>query len=190
MLFFSLTSWKADTKGPWVITKGKRVVLYTRPNDYSKADSPDSSTIQTVIQEQEQVIEYINERLNTDFDSKVKIFLFNRDEAKEKIGTNGDGFANLSKFKRHIYFTFHPKPFFNTVMNKYDYLDVHEMVHIITLNKLGNLRTRFFGEGYSNAIDGNNGVENKDGIWTRRRNDSTLVKIIESGKLLKPSDLI
>jgi hypothetical protein len=189
-LLFALTSWKADTKGPWIITKGKRIIICSRPTGYSKTDSPDSITIQSIIHEQEEVIDYINKRLNVNFDSGVKIFLFNSDEAKEKIGTNGGGFANLNKFKRHIYFTFHSKPFLNTVLNKYDYLGVHEMVHIITINQLGDLRTRFFGEGYSNAIDGNYGVENVNGILTRRQNNSTLFKIREDGKLLKPSDLL
>ena len=190
ILFFTLTSWKADTSGPWIITKGKRIVLYSRPPGYSKAESPDSIAIQTIIQEQEQAIDYINKRLNTNFDSKVKIFLFNRDEAKEKIGTDGGGFASLSKFKQHIYFTFHPKPFLNTVLNKYDYLGVHEMVHIITLSQIGNIRTRFFGEGYSNAIDGNYGIENVDGFLTRRRNDMTLIKIRANGRVLKPRELL
>ena len=57
------------------------------------------------------------------------------------------------------------------------------MVHIITINQISNLRTRFFGEGYSNAIDGNYGGENVNGILTRRRNDSTLITIIKNGKL-------
>lgn len=190
ILFLTLSSWKADTSGPWIITKGEKIVLYSRPLGYSKAESPDSIAIQTIIQEQKYVIDYINKRLNTNFDSKVKIYLFNQDEAKEKIGTNSGGFASLNKFKRHIYFTFHSKPYLNTVLNKYDYMGVHEMVHIITINQLGNLRTRFFGEGYSNAIDGNYGCENVNGILTRRRNDSTLIKIKENGKLLKPSDLL
>jgi hypothetical protein len=185
-----LTSWKADTTGPWIITKGKRIILYSRPMGYSKTDSPDSIAIQSIIQEQEKVIDFINQRLHTNFNSNVKIFLFNRDEAKEKIGTDGGGFANLNKFKRHIYFTFHSKPILNTVLNKYDYLGVHEMVHIITINQLGNLRTRFFGEGYANALDGNYGVVNENRNLTRRRNDSTLVKLNKNQKLLKPSDLL
>lgn len=190
ILFFTFSSWKADTAGPWNITKGERIILYSRPPGYSNAESPDSIAIQQIIQEQEQAIDYINDRLHTDFDSKVKIFLYNSDEAREKIGTNGGGFANLGKLKRHIYFTFHSEPFLNTILNKYDYLGVHEMVHIITINKLGKLKTRFFGEGYSNAIDGNYRVENVNGVWTRTRNDSTLIEIIENGKLLKPSDLL
>ncbi len=190
VLFITLTSWKADIKGPWIITSGKQVILCTRPLNFSKSESPDSVTIQKIIQEQEKVIDFINKKLNTSFTSKVKIYLFNEDEAKDKIGTNGGGFASLNKFKRHIYFTFHTQPYFNTVMNTYDYLGVHEMVHIITLNELGNIRTRFFGEGYSNAIDGNYGIEEKNGVLTRRRNDETLVKIKEHGTPITPSELL
>ncbi len=190
ILFFTLASWKADITGPWIITKGRRIILYTRPVGYSKTDSPDSAVIQSVIQEQEQAIDYINKRLNTNFDSKVKIFLFNRDEAKVKIGTDGGGFTNPNKFRRHIYFTFYSKPFRNTVLNKYDYLGVHEMVHIVATSEIGHAGTRFFGEGYSNAIDGNYGAENRNGILTRKRNDSTLCIIKQNGKLVKPSDLL
>ncbi|MDO9510218.1 MAG: hypothetical protein Q7J34_00535 [Bacteroidales bacterium] len=164
--------------------------MYTRPLNYSQSTSPDSASIQAIINEQELVIDFINERLNTHFDSKVKIFLYNTDEAQEKIGTNGGGFASLNKFKKHIYLTFHLEPYYNSVMNKTDYLGVHEMVHIITLSELGNIKTRFFGEGYSNALDGNYGTENKNGILTRQRIDSTLVRIKKHGKLLKPSDLL
>lgn len=66
ILFLSLSSWKADKSGPWVITKGKRIILYSRPLGYSKAESPDSIKIQAIIQEQEYVIDYINKRLHTD----------------------------------------------------------------------------------------------------------------------------
>lgn len=189
-LVLTFTSWKADTAGPWIITKGEKIIIYSRPIGYSKSESPDSNAIQSIIREQEQVIDLVNQRLKTTFNSKVKIFLYNRDEAKQKIGTDGGGFASLSRSKRHIYFTFHTKPYLNTVLDQYDYMGVHEMVHIITLNQLGNLRTRFFGEGYASAVDGNYGVEDINGIRTRRRNDLIIGKFAVSGKLLKPSELL
>ena len=132
-----LTSWKADLRGPWNKTEGKRIILYTRPLNYSKTESPDSISIRKIIQEQEKAIDFINDRLKTDFQSKVEIFLYNLDEAKEKIGTNGGGFANLHKSKRQIYFTYRSEPIFNTIRNTFEYVGVHEMVHIITINKLG-----------------------------------------------------
>lgn len=189
-LVLTFTSWKADTSGPWIITKGSKIIIYSRPIGYSRSESPDSSAVQSIIREQERVIDYINQRLKTTFDSRVKIFLYNKDEAKEKIGTGGGGFASLCRSERHIYFTFHSKPFFNTVLDQYDYLGAHEMVHIITINQLGKLRTRFFGEGYANAIDGNYSVEEVSGIWRRKRNDSTITQIAGKGRLLSPSELL
>ena len=188
LLVFICSSWKADTRGPWITTKGKRVVLYTRPLSYSKAISPDSLAIQAIIAEQEQVIDYINEKLKVNFDSKVEIYLYNYDEAKEKIGTNGGGFASLDG--RNIFYTYFGKTFFNSIRNADEYVGVHEMVHTITLNELGNIRTRFFGEGYSNAVDGNYGSMLENNRMVRLRNDSTLVKIKKRGILRKPSELL
>ena len=190
ILFFTLTSWKVDKQGPWVNTKGQRVNLYTRPLNYSKSDSPDSLTIQRILLEQEQVIDYINNRINTDFQSNVRIYLYNLDEAKEKIGTNGGGRARSNIFKSHIYFTYYKNPSFNTITNKYEYLGAHEMVHIIADNQFGRRTTRFFGEGYANALSGNYGSKKQGGKMVFLRNDSTLVDLIALDKFMKPSDLI
>jgi len=190
ILLFTLTSWKIDKQGPWKVTKGQRVTLYTRPIQYSKSDSPDSLTIQEILNEQEQVIDYINNRLNTDFQSTVKIYLYNLDEANEKIGTHGGGRAKSNRFKRHIYFTYYKNPTFNTINNQYDYLGAHEMVHIIADNQFGRRTTRFFGEGYANALSGNYGSKKQGDKMVFRRNDSTLAEIIALDKFTKPSDLI
>jgi len=118
----------------------------------------------------------------------VEIFLYNYDEAKEKIGTNGGGFAAMNG--RQLFFTWYGKSIFNTVRNREEYVGVHEMVHVITLNKLGPITTRFFGEGYSNALDGNYGSILENNRMIRLRNDSTLAKIKAKSRLLKPSELL
>jgi hypothetical protein len=189
-MLFLLIAWKADKKGPWITTEGKRIVLQTRPAGYSGTASPDSLTIQKIIAEQEQAIDFINKQLKTGFDAKVEIFLYNLDEAKEKIGTNGGGFASLDKAKPQIYFTFRDVPIFNTISNTCQYVGIHEMVHIITIQKLGRLTTSFFGEGYSNALDGNCGTFMQNDRLTWCRNDSTLKRIIRAGKLASPADLL
>lgn len=188
-LVLIMSSWKADIKGPWITTKGKIIILHTRPLNYSKTKSPDSIIIQRIISEQEQVIDYINERLKINFNSKVEIFLYNYDEAKEKIGTNGGGFASMNG-KQIFYTYFDGMTFFNKVRNTDEFVGVHEMVHTITLNELGNIRTRFFGEGYSNALDGNYGSKKENDRIVRLRNDSTLVRIKAKGLFLKPSELL
>lgn len=187
-LVLALISWKADKTGPWVTTRGKQVTLHTRPLNHSKTPSPDSLVIKQIITEQEEVIDYVNQKLMTNFNGPVEIFLYNYDEAKEKIGTNGGGFAAMNG--RQLFFTFYDKPILNTVRNREEYVGVHEMVHIITLNKLGNITTRFFGEGYSNALDGNYGARIVNNRMVRQRNDSTVARIKAKGLLLKPSVLL
>ncbi len=190
LLSIILVSWKADLKGPWIRTENGNIILYTRPLHFTKTTSPDSITIQQIIQEQNHAIEYINYRLKTHFDAKVEIFLFNYDEAKEKIGTNGGGFASLRKSKKQIYFTFSSEPIFNPSKHVFEYVGSHEMVHIITTSQLGRFKTSFFGEGYSNAIDGNYGSKMLENVLSRYNIDSSLANIILNGKLLSPSELL
>lgn len=190
IILISLSSWKADTKGPWIKTKGERIILYTRPLNYSNSDSPDSLTIQNIINEQEWVIDYINSSIATDFKSKVRIYLYNLDEAKAKIGTNGGGFASSSKMFPKIYFTFRSQPIFDPIRNRNVYVGIHEMVHVVTRNQLGRIRSSFFGEGYANAIDGCYGAKMLEDQPVFRRNDSTVMKIKEQGRLLSPHDLL
>jgi hypothetical protein len=188
LIVFTLVSWKADTSGPWVTTVGERVTLHTRPQNHSTTQSPDSTAINKIILEQEQAIDFINKRLNVDFNSRVEIFLYNYDEAKQKIGTNGGGFTSMNG--RQIFFTYYGSPAYNSARKGYVYLGVHEMVHIVTLKQLGNIRNRFFGEGYANALDGTYGSKLQGGKLIKRQNDSTLLLIMAAGKLLKPSDLL
>lgn len=190
LVLITLTSWKADKKGPWVINSGRRIVLYTRPLNYCETVSPDSAVIMKIIQEQENAIDYINKRLKTDFNTKVAIYLFNQDEAKEKIGTKNGGFANQSKWRPCIYFAYRNEPLYSPILESDVFVGVHEMVHIIALKKLGNIRTSFFGEGYSNALDGCYGAVKINNRLIFRRNDSTLVAIKKTGKLLTPTELL
>jgi hypothetical protein len=190
IILISLSSWKADTTGPWVKTKGGRIILYTRPLNYSDSNSPDSLTIQKIINEQEWVIDYINSSIATNFNSKVRIYLYNLDEAKAKIGTNGGGFASTNKMVPKIFFTFRSQPIFDPIRNKNVYVGIHEMVHVVTRNQFGRARSAFFGEGYANAIDGCYGAKVFDDQLVFRRNDSTVMKIKEHGSLLSPHDLL
>ena len=190
ILFTIFTSLKTDKQEPWIITNGHRVTLYTRPPHYNKYPSPDSFTIQKIINEQENMIDYINNRLNTDFQSSVNIYLYNLDETKEKIGTIGGGQARSTGFRRNIFFTFRQNPTFNTITDEYVYMGAHEMVHIIADNQLGRRTTRFFGEGYACALSGNYGSKKQGDRMVFIRNDSTLAKIIALDQFLSPSDLI
>ena len=89
--FLVLTSFRPDLKVPWIKTSGNQVILFSRPSKYTGTESPDTGTIRKIIQEQEDIIRLINKKLGTDFRDMVKLYLFNFDEAKEKIGTNRGG---------------------------------------------------------------------------------------------------
>jgi len=175
-------------RGPWVRTEKANIVLFTRPVDFSATASPDSMVIANILLEQENIIVYINRYLRTDYNSKFEIYLYNFDEAKEKIGTNGGGSCDSKR--KWIFFTYYRQPVFNTYRNEYEYLGVHETVHLIAGTELGYSKTRFFGEGYSNAIDGNYGAIWVGDTLVRYRNDSTLQKLKKLGKLSTPGELL
>lgn len=183
-----LTSFNADVSGPWIKTDGDNITLYSRPIDFSKTNSPDSIALQKIMIEQTQIIELINQQLKTQFNEHVEIYLYNQDEAKEKIGTNSGGYC--SSRRPRIYFTFFDKPVFNTIRNANEYIGVHEMVHLVTNHELGKPKTSFFGEGYANAIDGNYGSVKAGDSLIRRRNDTSLQLLIEKGFFLTPHELL
>jgi hypothetical protein len=183
-----LSSFKPDLREPWIRTSGKQVTVYSRPLKYSATESPDSTTIRKIIQEQEDIILLINKKLGTDFKEKVNLYLFNIDEAKEKIGTNGGGSCDSQK--QNIYFTFYDKPIFNTIRNCDEYVGVHEMVHMVANNELGGLRSAFFAEGYSNAIDGNYGSVKEEDHLVRRRIEATVKNLRKNGIFHTPTELL
>jgi len=91
IIFLLFCSFKKDISGTWVVNEREHIKLYTGPVGYHEKPSPDSVDIRQIMEEHEKVIDSINEKLKTDFNDIVEIFLFNYDEAKEKIGTNGGG---------------------------------------------------------------------------------------------------
>lgn len=188
IVILTLTSFKADLSGPWIRTESENIILHSRPVAFTKTNSPDSIDLQKILIEQNQIIELINQKLKTNFQDKVEIYLFNYDEAKKKIGTNGGGFCNSKKSS--IYFTYYDNPIYNTIRKEKEYIGVHEMVHLIANKELGNHKTAFFGEGYANAIDGNYGaIKNGDSL-IRRRIDATMLHIINNRKILTPTELL
>ena len=90
--------------GKWIVSKRGKVILNTRPINYSKVTSPDSLIIDAILDEQNESMLLINTKLETNFVSEFTVYLFNSDEAKEKIGTNGGGHVNLTTLT--IYYTF------------------------------------------------------------------------------------
>ncbi len=188
IVLFLFSSFRPDLKGPWIKTSGRQVTIWSRPEKYTGSTSPDSVTIQKIIREQEEIISLINEKLGTNFSDRVNLYLFNFDEAKEKIGTNGGGSCDSGK--RNIYFTYYSTPIFNTIRNLDEYVGVHEMVHMVANNELGELRSAFFAEGYSNAIDGNYGSQKDGERLVRRRIEPTVTALRRNGIFHTPTELL
>jgi hypothetical protein len=147
ILCLLFTSFKIDLDGPWVETQKENVILYTRPYGYSKTPSPDSMDINIILDNQTDKYDEIDSFLKTNFKFLVKIYLYNYDEAKEKIGTNTGGGANTKL--REIYFTFD-----TAIMRikENDLLGKHELTHIIASNELSYPATILMNEGYANAL--------------------------------------
>ena len=62
--------------GPWIQNSLDNVILHTRPAGHSRENSPDSSCISIILNNQNYFIDLINEKLNLNFNSQFKIYLF------------------------------------------------------------------------------------------------------------------
>lgn len=140
------SSFKIDKTGPWIESRKNNIFLYTRPINHSDSPSPDSPNIQKILNSQVLDYEYINTSLKTNFTDQVKIYLYNKDEAKARIGTNTGGGAKTKI--REIYFAYD-----TAWMHKNDdFMGNHELTHIIATNSLGFPETLLMNEGYANAL--------------------------------------
>jgi hypothetical protein len=167
--------------GPWTVTSLKNVELYTRPKNHSNfSRSPDSVDIKAILEEQNLCIDTINARLGVNSTSKFKIFLFNKDEAEELIGTNNGGYVNGNGGE--IYYTFGGRPSYDPVLKRNVYLGLHEMVHAISHDVFGGFPcNRMINEGYATAVDRTYG---------RVSISDHMRKNVANNKLLTPNALL
>lgn len=146
ILLSLFSNFKLDKTGPWIENKKNNILLYTRPANYSNSPSPDSMDITKILNSQTKNYEEINSFLKVNSNFQVKIYLYNHDEAKEKIGTNTGGGAKA--MLKEIYFTFD-----TTLLHQSDdFMGNHELAHIIASNALGYPATLLMNEGYANAL--------------------------------------
>jgi len=173
--------------GPWIVSKKGNVILYTRPINYSKVPSPDSLNIEVILLEQNESLRLINSKLGTRFDSNFSVYLYNYDEAKDKIGTNGGGFSMPKD--RIIYYTYSKTK--NKITGKDIYLGIHELVHLVTRSELGYAKSRLMGEGYAVALTGNySGYKDLNGDYCKKTIEMWMTEYVTKGQILKPNDLI
>lgn len=138
----------------WKGIENGSIELYYRPIDYSETKSPTWEQADHIINAQNIYYHAIQDSINRSFEDDVRIYLYNYDEAKEKIGTNGGGHA-LPKFNTYYYTFIDSNRSITDHFGVVDpYIGAHELVHVITHRTLGYPKTKLMSEGYAVWLDG------------------------------------
>jgi hypothetical protein len=191
ILFFSLTVFTQCKKdngssildGPWVDTQKELITLHTRPPGYGSGDSPDQANIDSTLSHQNAFILLINQRLNTSFAQTLEIYLYNKYEVESKLGVQAGGSTNPKR--KEIYYSFGYYQYYPN-LKLYDYLGVHEMVHMVAENSIGTGGTTMMIEGLAVAIDGTLGNVGAN----RKLITEWMSEFRNVGKIYSPSQLL
>jgi len=167
LLCFACTEFIAsvDLDSDWEIKQLQHIVLHYRPENHTRQTSPNMGQVHAILSNQNRYYQEIKDTLNLVFRGTVLIYLYNKDEAQQKIGTTGGGHT-VTEFQT-IYYTW-----FGFYIQDTDstptYMGRHELVHILTHQALGKPGTQLMSEGYAVALDGGYGVF--------QRSDSSLAR--------------
>ncbi|HDR88995.1 MAG TPA: hypothetical protein ENN63_05125 [Bacteroidetes bacterium] len=172
-----------DLQDDWVVYTSDNIVLHTRPTDYPVTLSPTPEQAEGILANQQFYYRIIQDSIEKSFSDRVLIYLYNLEEAKELIGTDGGGHA-IPKMNG-FYYTFIPALAGYTdqygVVNPF--LGAHELVHVITHRILGYPGTKLMSEGYANWLDGGYARHDIEDIVVYYRDH-------EPDKVLTPDDLL
>lgn len=160
MLLFGKPSMIINSK-EWIKTRDAKIEVYTRPKNFTNTPSPDSTAISNLIDEAKYCIDEANSKLNTKYTGKVRIFIYNYDEAQGIIGTNSGGFQEW----KSIYYTYSQKPLKDNIRKRKFFIGPHEFAHMVAFYRIGNAKIRLFKEGYANAIDGTYSCSDADSVF-------------------------
>mgnify|MGYP006281304751 CR=1 FL=1 len=143
-----------DRDDDWQLMVSEKVKLYYRESGKTDAPSPTRMEARAVLTNQNFYYQVIQDSINRNYQDQVLIYLYNKDEAKEVIGTSGGGHS-LPRFLS-IYYTFIWNiPAYTDHYGIEDpFLGAHEMVHVISHQLLGLPGTKMMSEGYAVWIDG------------------------------------
>lgn len=159
LLFSGCTEFVAelDADKDWKLSENDIIKLYTKKQGVSESPSPVAYQVQSILDNQKYYYRAIQDSINQSFSEPVLIYLYNKDQAKEAIGTSGGGLSQ-SRYMT-IYYTFiHDiEPYTDQYGIENPFVGAHEMVHIITHNLLGNPGTKLMSEGYAVWLDGSYG---------------------------------
>ncbi|MBS3771860.1 MAG: hypothetical protein KGY69_16535 [Bacteroidales bacterium] len=167
----------------WEEMESENIVIHYRPEGFSASPSPDENAVQTMLENQNYYYHVIQDSIQRSFSDKVLIYIYNKDEGKSLIGTDGGGHAipKLNSF----YYTYLPdrRKLTDQYQKKNPPLGAHELVHVITHRTLGYPPTKMMSEGYAVWLDGDYGGYGIDDIIRKYRDD-------QPDKIMKPSELL
>ncbi|MFO8022217.1 MAG: hypothetical protein R6U65_07110 [Perlabentimonas sp.] len=184
-LFFSCTDFVADVdhQNEWEVLESEKVVLHYRPWNFSQSPSPTANEAMAILNNQDLYYQAIQDSIKRHYNNRVLIYLYNKDEANNLIGTNAGGHA-IPKFNT-FYYTFLVG--MNDFTDMYGvgnpYVGAHELVHVITHQTLGYPEIKLMSEGYAVWLDGSYGRYPIVDIMKHYREN-------EPNKVLTPNQLL
>jgi len=143
-----------DADKDWKLSENGPVKLYHKKPEDSQAPSPTEEQAEKILENQQHYYRVIQDSINKTFSEPVLIYLYNKDQAKEAIGTSGGGLSQPGYMTIYYTFIHDISPYTDQYGIKNPFLGAHEMVHIITHNALGHPGTRMMSEGYAVWLDG------------------------------------
>jgi len=172
-----------DNDDQWLVKSSDHIILHYRQTGFSSVPSPSDNEVQEIINNQEFYFRAIQDSLQLEFSDNILIYLYNKDEAEEAIGTAGGGHS-IPAFLSYYYTFIYDIPFYTDQYGIVDpYLGAHEMVHVISHHRLGVPGTKVMSEGYAVWLDGGYARHDINKIVIHYRDQ-------EPEKLLTPDQLL
>lgn len=172
-----------DNDDQWLVKSSDHIILHYRQAGFSSVPSPSDNEVQEIINNQEFYFRAIQDSLQLEFSDNILIYLYNKDEAEEAIGTAGGGHS-IPAFLSYYYTFIYDIPSYTDQYGIVDpYLGAHEMVHVISHHRLGVPGTKVMSEGYAVWLDGGYARHDINEIVTHYRDH-------ESDKVLTPDQLL
>ena len=93
-----------DADKKWELMENGPVKLYYKKTGDSGVPSPTTEQVRVILENQKYYYRAIQDSIQKTFDESVLIYLYNKDQAKEAIGTSGGGLSQSGYMT--IYYTF------------------------------------------------------------------------------------
>ncbi len=187
ILFVSCTDFIADLdrEEDWRTASSGSVSVYYRPQNATAAPSPTAAQAQKIAENQAFYARVIQDSIQRQYEDDVLIYLYNTDEAEERIGTAGGGHSAPRYLAVYYTFIHNIAPYTDQYGVENPFVGAHELVHVITHHLLGNPGTKLLSEGYAVWLDGSYGRRDIDELIRVYRDDFSDYDFV-----LTPSELL